>query len=88
MMIIRLKDILSLIKENSKDGWGSDPNKPKKIEAIEQKVYKLLDSWKEGNRSVRNIESSPRLNRLRNAWDDAVETSDWKAKYNFGDLLA
>ena len=83
--MIKLIDVL---KENSKDGWGSDPNKPKKIEAIEQKVFKLLDSWKEGNRSVRNIESSPRLNRLRRAWNDAVETSDWKPKYNFGDLLA
>jgi hypothetical protein len=83
--MIKLKDVL---KENSKDGWGSDPNKPKAIAKIEDKVYDLLDSWKEGNRSVRNIESSPRLNRLRNAWDDAVETSGWKAKYNFGDLLA
>ena len=85
--MIKLIDVL---KENSKDGWGSDPNKPKKIEAIEQKVYKLLDSWKEGNRSVRNIESSPRLNRLRNAWDDAVEKAEghWHPKYNFGDLLA
>ncbi len=77
-----------ILFEDSQAGWGSDPNKPKAIAKIEDKVYKLLDSWKEGNRSVRNIESSPRLNRLRNAWDDAVETSGWKAKYNFGDLLA
>ena len=82
--MIKLLDIL----ENYNDGWDGDPNKPKNIEAIEQKVFKLLDSWKEGNRSVRNIESSPRLNRLRKAWDDVISTSDWKPKYNFGDLLA
>ena len=88
-MQIKLIDIL---KENSKEGWGSDPNKPKKIQSIENKVYNLLDSWKKGSNSVRNIESSPRLARLRRAWDDEVEKAEdegrWKAKYNFGDLLA
>ena len=74
--------------EDSQAGWGDDPNKPKAIDKIENKVYDLLDSWKKGRSSVRNIENSPRLNRLRNAWDDAVEKSGWKAKYNFGDLLA
>jgi hypothetical protein len=83
--MIKLKDILN---EDSKAGWGSDPNKPKKVQAIETKVNKLLDSWKGGKSSVRNIESSPRLNRLRKAWDEAVSTSGWKPKYYFGDLLA
>jgi hypothetical protein len=83
--MIKLKDILN---EDSKAGWGSDPNKPKAIDKIENKVYDLLDSWKKGRSSVRNIESSPKLNRLRKAWDDAVETSGWEPKYYFGDLLA
>ena len=80
--------LINILKENSEEGWGNDPYKPEKIQSIENKVYNLLDSWKKGRNSERNILYSPRLARLRKAWDDAVETSNWKAKYNFGDLLA
>jgi hypothetical protein len=82
-MMIRLKDI---INEDSKAGWGSDPNKPRKVAAIENKTRDLLASWKRGFRP--GWENSPRIARLRKAWEDAVETSGWKPKYNFGDVLA
>ena len=61
-MMIRLKDI---INEDSKAGWGSDPNKPRKVAAIENKTRDLLASWKRGFRP--GWENSPRIARLRNA---------------------
>jgi len=87
---IIIKEEISNILENSMEGWGNDPNKPKKIQSIENKVNKWVDSLKRGRLPGWN--ESPVLNRLRREWDEEVERAEkegrWKAKYNFGDVLA
>lgn len=69
-------------------GWGNDPNKPKEIEKVEQKVFKWYDSLKKG--WTPTTQYSPVLARLRNEWEQVTEKyeDEWKPKYNFGDLLA
>jgi hypothetical protein len=60
--------------EESQDGWGSDPKKPKAIDKIENRIYNAKE----------------RLDKLELQWEAAVEKHQgkWQPKYNFGDLLA
>ena len=85
MIMVKLKDILN---ENSKAGWGDDPKKPKEIDRIEAKAWKWVNSLKKG--WTPTTQYSPKLARLRNQWEKAVEKhkKEWQPKYNFGDVLA
>lgn len=73
----------SILKEST--GYVNDPNKPNKLQKIEDKVIKFIDNWKQ---SYSAMIRSGGLQKLRYEWDRELEKSGWKAKYNFGDLLA
>jgi len=68
-------------------GFSDDPNKPKEIDKVEEKVYKWYSSLKKG--WTPKTQYSPVLIRLRNEWEQVIEKyeDEWQPKYNFGDLL-